>query len=144
MTADPAATDGPGQQGTTEWSVSALVLAVFVFTLLFGQPVVVFALAVLSPGLSSLAVIVAGSALLAVPTGRVFLRQGGSVSRLGDFVLALAVVQILVVLTSRGLYTVVEPGETVSTAAQPVVVLVSYPVTYYVVYHLAPTRLQAV
>lgn len=134
MVADATELGGAGERSAGEESPGQrLALAVVAFLLLFGQPVFVFALAVLTPTLPSLAVIGGGTVLLAVPMARAFVRQGGSLSRLGDFVLVLAFAQVSLALLGRPLLDAVE-ADVVTTAVQPGIVLVSYPVAYYVSY----------
>lgn len=119
----------------------AVALAFVVFLALLGQPVVVFAFAVLSPDLPSLVVIALGTAVLAWSVTRLFVRLGGSVDRLADFVLVLASVQLVLALLSQAALT------TVGTATVPLpmlvlaLVFVGYPVAYYVVYHGPPIPL---
>lgn len=109
-----------------------LVLAFVAFLLLFGQPAVIFALAVTSPSVATFAVIVAGTAVLAGPTARAYVGQGWSVSRLADYVLAVALVQIGLVVVSR----VALAGSGGPAMVQPGIVLVSYPIVYVVLTRL--------
>ncbi|WP_136717419.1 hypothetical protein [Halorientalis salina] len=109
-----------------------LLLSFVAFLFLFGQPVVVFALTVLSAPLPSLAVVVAGTGLLAAPTASAFVRADRSVGRLADFVLAVAGVQIVLILLA---HVALSDAGSMATVARPAIVFVSYPVAYYLVYH---------
>lgn len=108
-----------------------LLLAFVGFLLLFGQPALIFALALTAPSVVSLAVIVVGTAVLAGPAARAYLGQGWSVSRLADYVLAVGLVQIGLVVVSR-----VTHAGGASPAIQPGIVLVSYPVVFVVLTRL--------
>jgi hypothetical protein len=103
-----------------------VVLAFVAFLFCFGQPVVVVALAVGSPSVASLAVIVVGTSLLAGPAARAYVRQGWSVSRLADYVLAVGFVQLGIVVAGR--LAVAEAGG--PAGLQPGLVVASYPVVY--------------
>jgi len=106
----------------------ASVLAFVAFLVVVGQPVAVFALAVTSPSPAVLSVIVGGTVLLAASATRAYLGQGWSVSRLADFVLAVGLTQVGLVLLSRAVAsgaTGLRPGP-----VQSVAVVVSYPVVY--------------
>lgn len=115
--------------GRVRWSLPRrqLVLAFVAFLFCFGQPVAVLALAVGSPSVASLAVIVVGTAVLAGPAARTYVRQGWSVSRLADYVLAVGFVQLGIVAASR----VADPGGSTAPVASGIV-LVSYPLVYLV------------
>lgn len=108
------------------------------FCLLFGQPVVVFALATGTPGLGSLAVIASGTVVLAAMTARVFVRQQRSVGRLGDFIIALAAVQLALAAVLLVLLRVVEPRSVTVAATRVAAVLAAYPLAYYAVYRGVP------
>ncbi|MFD1586122.1 hypothetical protein ACFR9U_03945 [Halorientalis brevis] len=110
-----------------------LLLAFAAFLLVYGQPSVVCARVLLSVTLPSLAVIVVGSMLLAAPTARTFVRQGGSISRLADFVIVAALVQIVVTLLGL-LVVAAANGDDLTALARATIVLSSYPIAYYVVY----------
>jgi hypothetical protein len=135
MVVDPADSGPtPRRHG---WSAArrrqfALSFAAFLF--LFGQPVVVFALALLTPTPRTLLVIAVGTVALAATAARSFTRQGRSIGRLADFLLVLAGTQVLlfVVATAMG------PGGRLTPTARPVVVLLGYPVAYAVTYRDLP------
>lgn len=140
MTASDGTTDAdPPPRTAASSRQTALAFVVFLF--LLGQPVVVFALAVLSPGVPSLVVIAVGTALLAGSVTRLFVRQGGSVDRLADFVLVLAGTQFVLALCSQAALTVVDAATVPLPMLLPALVLVGYPVAYYVVYHGPPIAL---
>ena len=121
-----------GRGGTESGPRERCVLAGLAFTLLFGQPVVVFALAVLSPGVPELAVITLGTVALAATTARAYVRRGGSVGRLGEFLLVLAAVQLVVAVSVRVALAVLQPTGLALAATRPAIVVVSYPLAYYV------------
>lgn len=110
-----------------------LFLAFAAFLLVYGQPSVVCARVLLSVTLPSLAVIVVGSMVLAAPTARAFVRQGGSISRLADFVIVAALVQIVVALVGE-LVVAATSGGDLSAISRAAIVLASYPIAYYVIY----------
>jgi hypothetical protein len=113
-----------------------LLLSFVAFLFLFGQPVIVLALTVLSATLPSLAVVVAGTGLLAAPAARAFVRADRSVGRLADFVLAVAGVQIVLLLLAHVALSEAGP---MATVPRPAIVFVSYPVAYYLVYRSGAT-----
>jgi len=135
VTSDSAPTtdSGSGESSRRQFTLAFAVIAV-----LFGQPAVVFALALGAPGFRSLLIVAAGTALLAGTLARWFVRRGRSVSRLADFVLALAAIQIALVLLGQFTMRVLGAAPPVPPAAQPAVVLVAYPVAYYLVYRWRP------
>ena len=91
----------------------------------------IFALALTSPSVPTLAVILVGTAVLAGPAARAYVGKGWSVSRLADYVLAVALVQIGLVVVSRVALAGGGPS-----AIQPGIVLVSYPVVFVVLTRL--------
>jgi vacuolar-type H+-ATPase subunit I/STV1 len=109
-----------------------VALSFVAFALLFAQPAVVFALSVGTPDLGSVASIGLGSAMLAVATARAFVRQGRSTERLGDFLVTLALVQIVLLAVERLVATglAVEPPP----LALPAIVLLAFPLAWALVY----------
>jgi hypothetical protein len=129
------------ESARTALSSRQVALAFVVFLVLFGQPVVVFALAARSPGLPSLVVIAVGTALLAGSVTRLFVRRGGSVDRLADFLLVLAGTQLVLALLTQAALTAVDTATVSLPMLLTALVLVGYPVAYYVVYHGPPIPL---
>jgi dipeptide/tripeptide permease len=110
-----------------------LLLAFGAFLFLFGQSALVPAMALGSPDVATYAVVVAATALLAVPAARLFVHSGRSLSRLGDFVLTLALAQL--VLVALGNLVLVWAGDRLAAATlQPAMVLLAYPVAHHFVY----------
>jgi len=107
------------------------------FCLLVGQPAVVFALAVASPTPLVFAVIGGGTLALAATATRGFRTRGYSADRLVDFVLVVAATQIVVAL-GLGLALTALDGGVTQAMLRPAIVVLGYPVGYYVVYRRAP------
>lgn len=111
------------------------------FVVLLGQPAVVVAVSALTPTRATLTVIVVGTALLAAVATRAFRTTGGSLERLGNFVVVLALVQAGLALLTPVVLGVVTAGSSVPPVLQFALVLAGYPIAYRVAYQsLAAVR----
>lgn len=111
------------------------------FCLLAGQPAVVFALVLASPTPFVFAIIGGGSLALAATATRGFQTRGCPADSLVDFVLVVAATQIVVALVFGLFFALLDSGGVTQAVLRPAVVVLGYPVGYYVVYRRAPLSL---